>query len=68
MDQVIEGLFTIIRGLDQEQRAQLFRKLLSQVVLSKDQQDILVIESRRHEPSLPLEEVCERIHNKKRKK
>ncbi len=68
MDQVIEGLFTIIRGLDRGKRAQLFKKLIDRGVLSEDEQDILVIESRRHEPSLPLEEVCERIRNKKRKK
>ncbi len=65
MDQVIEGLFTVIRGLEPKKRQELFKKLFAQGMLSKDQQDIMVIESRRGEPSRPLPQVAERLRNKK---
>ena len=67
MDRVIEGLFTVIRGLGPKKRQELFKKLFSEGMLSKDQQDIMVIESRRGEPSRPLEEVAERLRSKKSK-
>lgn len=68
MDQVIEGLVTIIRGLEPKKRHELFSTLLTDGILTKDDRDIIVIESRRGGPSRPISQAVERIRRKKRKK
>jgi len=65
MDQVIEGLVTIIRGLDNKKRRELFKNLASNGILTEDEQDIITIESRRGGAATPLEQAVRKIKNKK---
>lgn len=64
MDQVIEGVLTIIKGFDPRKRRIFFKKLVGSGLLTEDEQDILIIESRRGGPTRPIEEVAERIRRK----
>jgi hypothetical protein len=68
MDQVIEGMLKIIQGLEPRKRRKFFRELLNSGMLSKDEQDILVIESRRDGPARPLEQVARNMRGKSAQK
>ena len=54
MDQVIEGVISIIKGLEPKKRRSFFKRLVSSGVLTEDEQDILIIESRRGGPTRPI--------------
>ena len=64
MDQVIDGMLTIIQGLEPRKRREFFQELLNSGMLSRDEQDILVIESRRGGPTRPLEKVARNMKRK----
>jgi hypothetical protein len=60
MNQVVEGVLTIVRGLKKRERREFLTRLVRSEILTKDEQDILVIESRRKAPSRPLDEFIKR--------
>lgn len=47
MTQVVQGMVTIVKGLKPRERDELIEALLESGLLSEDQQDALVIASRR---------------------
>jgi|KBSSwiStaDraftv2_1062776.scaffolds.fasta_scaffold5951325_1 hypothetical protein len=54
MTAIVKGVLTTIKRLKAGQRRELLDELLASKLLSKDQQDALVIESRRGGPTRPL--------------
>jgi DNA-binding transcriptional regulator YhcF (GntR family) len=66
MNQVVEGVLTIVRGLKERERREFLTRLVRSEILTKDEQDILVIESRRKAPSRPLDEFIEEMKKKGR--
>ena len=66
MSQVVEGVLTIVRGLKERERREFLTRLVRSEILTKDEQDILVIESRRKAPSRPLDEFIEEMKKKGR--
>jgi hypothetical protein len=66
MNQVVEGVLTIVRGLKERERREFLTRLVRSEILTKDEQDILVIESRRKAPSRPLDEFLEEMKKKGR--
>jgi len=54
MTKLAQGVLTIVHGLSRAQRKQFFRGLADSGLLTKDEQDRLVIESRRRDRTLPL--------------
>lgn len=61
MNQIVDGVLTIVRGLKEKDRRGFLARLIMSGILSKDEQDILVIESRRKAPSRPLDEFIEEM-------
>jgi hypothetical protein len=55
MTQIVEGILTIVKGLKPREREQLVRELLESGVLGEDEQDALVIQSRRGGRTRPLD-------------
>ncbi len=47
MTQVVDGIVTIVQGLSRTARREFIRRLVESGMLSEDEQDLLVIESRR---------------------
>lgn len=66
MNQIVEGVLTIVRGLRERERREFLTRLVRSEILTKDEQDILVIESRRKAPSRPLDEFIEEMKKKGR--
>jgi len=56
-DQMLEGLTQIIISLKPSERRKLWGRLLRSRALSEDEQDVLLIETRRPEPSRPYAEI-----------
>ena len=56
MTKVVEGVLTIVGGLKPRERKEFLRGLVSSGLLSEDEQDVLVIESRRGGPTRPLKD------------
>ncbi len=54
MTQVVEGIVTIVQGLSRTARREFMRRLVESGMLSEDEQDLLVIESRRRGRTRPL--------------
>lgn len=52
---IVEGVLTIVQGFKRHERSDFVRALVSSGMLSADEQDILVIESRRGGPTRPLD-------------
>jgi hypothetical protein len=61
MNQIVDGVLAIVSGLKQKERREFFSRLIASGVLTKDEKDILVIESRRKAPSRPLDEFIEEM-------
>ncbi len=55
MTKTVEGVLTIVEGLSTRERTEFVIALASSGVLTKDQQDILTIESRRKDRTQPLD-------------
>jgi hypothetical protein len=66
MTKVVEGVLTIVKGLKANERKQFLRGLVSSGVLTEDEQDVLVIESRRGGPTRPLDEFVREMRRKGR--
>jgi hypothetical protein len=66
MNQVVEGVLTIVRGLKERERREFLTRLVRSEILTKDEQDILVIESRRKAPTRPLDEFTKEMKKKGR--
>jgi DNA-binding transcriptional regulator YhcF (GntR family) len=66
MNQVVEGVLTIVRGLKERERREFLTRLVRSEILTKDEQDILVIESRRKAPTRPLDEFIKEMKKKGR--
>lgn len=64
MNQIIEGMLTIVSGLKKKERREFLTRLITSGVLSEDEQDILVIESRRGEPTRPLDKFVKEMRKK----
>jgi len=56
MTRVVDGLLTIFRGLARRQRREFLKELLGSGLLTEDERDVAVIESRRGGPTRPLKE------------
>lgn len=66
MTRVVEGVLTIVEGLKARERAELLDALLASGVLTEDQQDALVIASRRRGRRRPLETFVKGMQKKGR--
>ena len=66
--QLLEGLTKIILSLKPAERRELWGSLIRARALSEDDEDILLIESRRHEPSRPYAEIRKELVKKRRLK
>ena len=66
MNQIVDGVLTIVQGLKEKERREFLTRLIRSEILTKDEQDILVIESRRKAPSRPLDEFIEEMKKKGR--
>ena len=59
--QLVEGLTNIILALKPSARKKLWNKLIEAHALSEDEEDVLLIESRRKEPARPYKEIREEL-------
>lgn len=66
MTKLVQGVLTIVHGLSDKDRKQLVRGMLDAGLLSEDQQDQIVIESRRHDPTRPLADFVNEMKKKGR--
>jgi len=66
MNQIVNGVPTIVSGLRQKERREFFARLVTSGILTQDEQDILVIESRRKAPTRPLDEFIKEMKRKGR--
>jgi hypothetical protein len=66
MNQIVNGVLTIVSGLRQKERREFFARLVTSGILTQDEQDILVIESRRKAPTRPLDEFIKEMKRKGR--
>jgi len=66
MNQIVDGVLTIVRGLKERERGEFLTRLIRSEILTKDEQDILAIESRRKTPSRPLNEFIEEMKKRGR--
>ncbi len=66
MTRVVEGVLTIVKGMSAKERRQFVQELLSSDILTEDQRDSLVIESRRGGPTRPLEKFVDDMKRKGR--
>lgn len=66
MNQIIDGVLTIIGGLKKKERREFLTRLFTSGILTEEEQDILVIESRRGEPTRPLDEFIKDMRKKGR--
>ena len=61
---MIEGLVQVISSLKKTERRKLINRLVESRVLSEDQEDRLLLEERKHEPSLSYREVRSELKRK----
>ena len=61
MTKVVEGVLTIVDGMGLRQRREFFQTLLHSGLLTEDEQDTLVIESRRGGPTQPLRDFIKQM-------
>ena len=54
MTRLVQGVLTIVGGLNRKDRRELVRGLLDSGLLTEDEQDRLTIESRRRDRTRPL--------------
>lgn len=66
MTRLVEGVLTIVRGLSRKNRRDLVRGLLDSGVLTEDDQDRLLIESRRRDQTRPLADFVDEMKRKGR--
>jgi len=66
MTKLVEGVLTIVRGLNRKDRKDLVQGLLSAGVLSEDDQDRIVLESRRKDRTRPLDDFVKDMKRKGR--
>jgi len=66
MTKLVEGVLTIVRGLKQKDRKDLVQGLLDAGVLSEDDQDRMVLESRRKDRTRPLNDFVKDMKRKGR--
>ena len=66
MTKLVQGVLTIVNGLSQKDRKQLVRGLLDAGLLSEDDQDRMVIESRRKDRTRPLADFVKDMKQKGR--
>ncbi len=66
MTKLVEGVLTIVRGLSRKDRQDLLRGLLDSGVLTEDDQDRLIIESRRRDRARPFADFIKDMKRKGR--
>lgn len=66
MTKLVEGVLTIVHGLSPKDRKQLIRGMLDAGLLTEDEQDSLVIQSRRKDHTRPLEDFVKELKRKGR--
>jgi muramoyltetrapeptide carboxypeptidase LdcA involved in peptidoglycan recycling len=66
MNQIVDGVLAIVSGLKQKGCREFFSQLIASEVLTKDEEDILIIESPREAPSRLLDEFIEEMKKKGR--
>lgn len=66
MNQIVDGVLSIVSGLRQKERREFLTRLIASGILTQDEQDILVIESRRKAPTRPLDEFVKEMKKKGR--
>jgi hypothetical protein len=66
MTRVVEGVLTIVKGLKRQERREFVDGLLSSGVLSEDEQDSLVINSRRRGSTRSLDQFVREMKRKGR--
>jgi hypothetical protein len=66
MTTVVEGLLTIVKGLKPKERREFLSELLRGGILSEDEQDLLLIESRRGGPTRPFHQFVGEMKRKGR--
>jgi len=66
MTKLVQGVLTIVHGLSSRDRKQLVRGMLEAGLLSEDEQDRIVIESRRRDRTRPLADFVKEMKQKGR--
>jgi hypothetical protein len=67
-EQMLEGLTKIILSLKPSERRKLWGKLVRTHALGEEEEDALLIETRRHEPCRPYSEIRQELKKKRRLK
>jgi hypothetical protein len=65
---MLDGITQVIESLKPAQRKKLINRLIASHVLSEDEQDLLLIEQRRHEPLIPYSTIRKELVKKGRLK
>jgi hypothetical protein len=66
MTKIVKGVLSIVKGLPERDRKDLIRGMISSGVLSEDDRDIAVIESRRRGKKKPLAGVIRKLQQEGR--
>ncbi len=66
MTKLVQGVLSIVHGLSPRDRKQLVRGMLDAGLLSEDEQDRIVIESRRRDRTRPLSDFVKEMKQKGR--
>jgi hypothetical protein len=66
MTKLVQGVLTIVNGLSAKDRKQLVRGMLDAGLLTEDEQDRIVIESRRRDRTRPLGDFVKEMKQKGR--
>ena len=66
MTKLVEGVLTIVRGLNRKDRKDLVHGLLRSGVLTEEEQDRMVLESRRRDRTRPLDDFVKEMKRKDR--
>ncbi|HUT55252.1 MAG TPA: hypothetical protein VM658_17820 [bacterium] len=67
-DSMVEGLAQVILSLKPAQRRRLVNKIVESNLLTEDEEDQLLIEARKSEPSIPYAEIRNELKRKGRLK
>jgi hypothetical protein len=65
-DSLIEGLVQVILSLKPAQRRRLIDKLIDRHVLSEDDEDRMIIEMRKDEPTIPYSKIKARMKRRQK--
>ncbi len=66
MNERVNNVLEIVREMDDEERRELIRQLLDSNLISEDEEDALIIDSRRNDPTKPYRDFLEELRKEGR--